>query len=339
MKKITSFILVLCLLLSFAPTAYAASANAYEESLVLVQNADGIYEIGNMNSRAGVRVTAKDGGQIYEGAVNGLFMRIDATHFMEAEVLSVDAYNYSQFKVIANNKGVSAQLQSDIDKIMAKVRNGEIELTEPLAVYVPKTINVENGSRGITTKKTTYSGYAGREYYQELLDCKGNSLEFNVKMPSSKWSQYCSQVFQSIVTTSASAGLDAVSYGTWTLLSVFLHSTSDSISTTKAIKHTAKLFENKYIKYTYVIQNGEYYLGSVIEYSYNYFFENFINVDGEAFYSDGKTPQLYAKGAGYDKADEYAYRNYTNASYNNSITRYDYKNNSAGIHTYVNSLF
>lgn len=325
----------------FTATAYASatSTDTYEDTIVLMENTEGIYEIVNSNSRTGIRVTAREGGQIYESDVNNLFMRIDANRFMKAEELSIDTHNYSQFKVVADNKGLSNQLLSDIDRIMEKVHNGEIELAEPLAVYIPEPIYVKNDGRSITSSTKTYTGYAGRQYYQELLDCRGNSLEFNVTMPSSRWSQYCSQVFQSVVTTSASAGLDAVTGGTWTLLSVFLQSTSDSISTTQAIQHTAKLFENKYTKYTYLVQDGEYYVGSVIDYTYNYFFRNFINVDGADFYSNGDTGKLTAKAAGYDSADEYAYRNYVNSSYNNTITRYNYKNTSQGINTYVSSLF
>lgn len=335
---IASILMAICL---FSSSMYvgAASTDIYEDTIVLMENTEGIYEKVNPNSRTGIRVSAKEGGQIYEGDVNNLFMRIDDNHFMKAEELSIDAQSYSQFEAVAENKGLSDQLKSDINRIMVKVQNGEIELTEPLAVYVPEPIYTENNARSITSSTKTYTGYAGMKYYQELLDFKANSLEFNVTMPSARWKQYCNQVFEAAVTTTASAGLDAITGRTWTLLSVFTQSTSDSISTTKAIKHTAKLFENKYIKYTHVVLDGQYYAGSVIEYTYNYFFRNFINVDGSDFYSNGDTEKQTAKAKGYDKADEYAYQNYVSSPYINSITRYTYKNKTAGVNTYVNSMF
>lgn len=339
-RKIFKFALLLVVLVFTAiPLTARATEETYAESIVLVENADGLYEITNSNSRTGIRATARDGGQIYDGDSDALFMRVDNNLFMRAEELFIDAQNYLQFETIANRKQLSSPLRTDVEEIMTRVLKGEIELEEPLAIYIPEPIESKNTSRSITTTTKTYTGYAGKQYYQELLDCKGNSKEFDVIMPSSQWSQYCGQVFESAVITSASAGLDAISSGTWTLLSVFLHTTSDSISTSQAYTHTAKLFENKYIKYTYLVQNGEYYIGSVIDYAYKYFFRNFINVDGEDFYSDGDTANFYAKAAGYDSADEYAYRYYLNSSYNNSISRYNYRNSTKGINTYVDSLF
>ncbi len=345
-KKFTAMFLALVMCLSTATPALAVeepitstSDIVYEETLTLVENEDGIYEIGNPNAKTGIRVEAKEGGQVYEGTSKNLFMRIDATHFMKAEALLVDTNNYAQFQEIADEKELSDQLLHDIDNIMEKVHNNNLELEEPLVVYIPEPIESKSLARSETKTTRTYTGYAGMKYYQELLDCKGNSLEFNVKMPNATWKEYCSQVLAASVVTLAGAALDAVTGKSWSMLSVFAQSTSSSISTTKALSHTAKLFENKYTKYTYVIVNEEQHIGSVIDYTYNYFFRNFINVDGEDFYSNGDTSKQTAKVKGYDQADEYAYKNYMYYSYNARISGYKYENTSKGVSTYVDSLF
>lgn len=340
-KRMISLLLVLALAVGICPAAFASEmpADTYEETIVLVENEEGIYEVANPNVRGGLVVTAKEGGQIYEGNSDNLFMRIDDSRFMKAEELSVDADNYSEFKATAESKQLSSQLLSDIERIMAKVANGEIELEEPLAVYVPEPIEVQSNARSITKTTKTYTGYKGLKYYQELLDCKGNSLEFNVKKPAATWVQYCGQVMKAGAIAVANGIMNTVTGGTWTVLSIFVQSTSDAIQTTQAFTHTAKLFENKYTKYTYLVQAGEYYNGSVIDYTYKYFYENYINVDGENFYSDGKTASFSAKAPNYDKADEYAYLYWTNPIYDSRITKYEYTNTDKSITTYVQSMF
>lgn len=341
-KRVISLLLVLALVVGICPAAFAGeemSADAYEETLVLLQNEDGIYEVVSPNVRSGLAVKAKEGGQIYEGNSDNLFMRIDDSRFMKAEVLSVDADNYSQFKVTAEKKQLSDQLLSDIERIMDKAAKGEIELVEPLAVYVPESVEVQRNARTITKTTKTYTGYAGRQYYQELLDCKANSLEFNVKNPASPLDQYMEHLFKA----GAEAGVDGIMSATtgpgWTLAKIFLFTPNDSIPTTYAYKHTAKLFENKYTKYTYLVQTGEYYFGSKIDYTYKYFFRNFINQDGEDFSAVGDTGNCTAMAFGYDRADEYAYKYWANPIYENIIKRYKYTDKNTNVDTYVDSLF
>lgn len=340
-KKMISLLLVLALVVGICPAAFAmeTAIDTYAESIVLVENEEGIYEIASSNIRGGFRVTAKEGGQVYVQDTNNQFMRIDDSRFMKAQELFVDIENYRQFQNVAEAKGLSNQLQSDVDKIMTKVLNGEIELAEPLSVYIPEEIDTANGSRSISKTTKTYTGYAGRQYYQELLDCKGNSLEFNVKKPATAFEQYVEHFFRAGATAAIDGVMTKIVGPGWTLARVLLFAPSDSIPTTYAYKHTAKLFENKYTKYTYLVQVGEYYFGSKIDYTYKYFFRNFINEDGKAFYSNGDTENCVAKAPGYDQADEYAYKRWASQPYESIIANYTYTNEDANVTTSVDSLF
>lgn len=322
----------------FVPNDYV-SANATIS--LKTSNHIGIYEESTGEDNEVIQVMAVDGDQIYKSNNNNYYMRIDSESFMQAEAISIEPDNYTEFKAIASEKGLSDALLDDIDNIMAKVNSGQIELEKPLVVYTPTNISLKSNGMGIITDagETTYTGYGNRQYYQELLNFSGNSSEFNVQKPNSSWSQYCNKFFSAAVNTSISLGLDYLLGGRWTLLSLFAQSTSDSIPTTTAFTHTAKLFENKYRKYTYVIQDNDKYLGSLTDYTYRFYFENFINVAGQSFFSNGRTANFSAKSVGYDNADEYAYYNYLNSVYNNRIEKYEYKNESLNISTYVDSQY
>ena len=89
--------------------------------------------------------------------------------------------------------------------------------------------------------------------------------------------------------------MDKITGNSWTLLSIFNQSTTNSIATSKSFVHTAKLLENKYRKYTHVMFNGEPIPGSVLDYTYDYCFMNFVNIPGESFKFTGETGKQTAK--------------------------------------------
>lgn len=220
---------------------------------------------------------------------------------------------------------------------MDNVAAGRIELSEPLVVYYPEGNEIQ--SRGITSERKTYTGYNGQQYYQELLTCSGNSKEFDVKMPKEPLKQYWEDVFVAGVKAMVDGVFSSIDNKAWTLFTVFGQGVSTSISTSQASTHTAKLFENKYSKITYLMRDGQYVSSSVIDYAYEYFYENLINVDGKDFYSNGRTAHFSDKATGYDNADEYAYRAEGYQNYNNQITQYRYRNSSQNVDTFVDSLF
>lgn len=345
MKRISCFVAMIMLSVLFSNTAFAVSTpydndttlDVLADTLMLVPNDDGTYVISNGSRSGSISVTKFDGTDVYADAVNSLYMRVNATAFIRAKSFQVDLESYQTLLNRSTGIEFSPRLLEIVTKIMNDVASGKIELNRPLVIYYPEEHEIE--TRGITSSTKTYIGYKGKQYYQELLSCSGNSLEFNVRMPKTKWSQYCENVFVAGVQTMMDGVINTATYDYWTLISIFTNFPSDSLSTTQAGEHTAKLFENKYTKITYFMRDGEYISSSVIDYAYDYSYENFINIPGIDFYSNGRTQHFSEKATGYDNADEYAYHAEVSGNYNNQITKYRYRNSTLELNTFVDSLF
>lgn len=345
MKKIRCFIAVIMLIVLFSNNASAVSIpyengtslDTLADTLMLVPNDDGTYAISNGSRSGSISVTKYDGPDVYADAANSLYMRINTTTFTQAKSFQVGLDNYQTLLNRSVGIEFSPRLLDIVSKIMNDVASGKIELNRPLVIYHPEEHEIE--TRGITSSTKTYTGYNGRQYYQELLSCSGNSLEFNVNMPETKWSQYCKNVFVAGVKTMMDGIINTATNEYWTIASIFTDFPSESLSTTQANEHTAKLYENKYTKITYFMRDGEYISSSVIDYAYDYSYENFINIPGIDFSSMGRTESFNEKATGYDNADEYAYNAEVSGNYNNQITCYRYRNSTEGIDTFVDSLF
>lgn len=337
--------LLLAFLITFSTTfpikagAIERSSTDYDSALILCEGEDGLYREVNVVAKGGIVVYPDDGNEIYRDGTLAPYMRVSNNCFLKAEELVIDVDQPNSFLKIAESYKLGDQLISDVNLILSKTISGEIELSEPLTIYVPAQDHEEMSYSMVPQTPRTYVGYKDRTYYEEILQCKGNSLEFTVKNLPSTTKDYWTKVFFAGVETLVNGYMDSKSGGVWSIASIFGQSTTDSIQTTLAGKHTAKLFENKYIKYTYVVQDNEKFLGSVIDYSYDVFFENFINVDGKDFLSNGRTPHFLLMAPGYDKADQYAYQNYWNNSYRNSIVTYWYESQDGTVRVKVDSLF
>lgn len=344
MKNIGRLVALAMLLILIISSVFAVSPvktnnelDTYADTLTLMPSDDGTYIVSNAYSRGGISVKPFDGREVYSSSDDTLYMRINPTAFIKAKRLEIDIDNYN---VILSQKDAyefSPILLEKISKIMDNVAAGRIELSEPLVVYYPEGNEIQ--SRGITSERKTYTGYNGQQYYQELLTCSGNSKEFDVKMPKEPLKQYWEDVFVAGVKAMVDGVFSSIDNKAWTLFTVFGQGVSTSISTSQASTHTAKLFENKYSKITYLMRDGQYVSSSVIDYAYEYFYENLINVDGKDFYSNGRTAHFSDKATGYDNADEYAYRAEGYQNYNNQITQYRYRNSSQNVDTFVDSLF
>ena len=345
MKKIITLFLTVLVVLSASAIPVLATSDSYEQgsyesTLTLCLDESGIYRVSNPNARSGVMVYADDGAEIYTDSNNGTYMRIDDTRFFKAEKVELQTYDSTSFYAIADEYGFSSQLIDDVTALMTRVNAGEVELLEPVTIYVPER-NTSNLNARLTitdVSSRTYTGYKNRQYYEEIVKISGISNDFNVRNLSSGWKQYVAKVISSFVETAVDGIMDGITGNAWTLAGCFAQSIPTSIPTNNAMRHTAKLVENKYIKYTSLYQGSTMYLGSVTEYAYKYRFQNILNFDGWGSLSSGYTDWFDAVGTGYSNADEYAYRYYLN-TYNNPITRYWYKSDDGSVNVYVSSLY
>ena len=193
----------------------------------------------------------------------------------------------------------------------------------------------------ISVSRRTYTGYAGKTYYEELVILKANSTSFNVRMPS-KYTvkDYLWDVFQAGIVNSAGMFVDSMSGNMWTIMSTVFPKgfDEDSLPTNAAMTHTAVLIENKSRKYTWVYEADDIFIGSILDNASDYRFVNYVNIPGVSVNESGQTDWQHNKVTGYDKADEIAYRNYKYEGYTDIIRTYAYKNTEANITTTVRSL-
>lgn len=277
-----------------------------------------------------------DSGQIFidKNDPSKIYMRATETQLIPARELKVDNICDADIDAFSDIYSLSDRLRQDLHSIALRSRAGEIEISE-LSIYTP----VERmTARGNST--STYTGYNGRQYYEEILDLQGNSNTFSVKKPNSGFGTYVANVIKAGAETLMNNALDVITGNTWSIASVFLQSPGyGSIPTSAATEHTAALLENKYRKYTYIYEGLDLFIGSVLDYTYNYRFKDYLNIPGYAILEGAYTPNQTRRSAYFYRADELAYQWFLNGGYVDMITGYTYTNESADLTTMVDSLF
>lgn len=358
MKRILALLMSICIIVCLCSTAFAQNSplasiknelesNAFE-LLYLYPLSDGSYSTipqpslqTMQDSSPAIVVHAKDnGGQIYLSEVNPsqLFMKISETRLIQAQEIKISDINELDVDMLAAAHSLSSYLTNDLKRIAEKSSAGEIAV-QSLAVYTPYSALAPQ-SQSIQSSRT-YTGYNGNKYYEEILDFKGNSTTFNVVQPPSALADYATNTLTALGKALLDYGLNKALGKTWTLVSIFSQNAISSIPTTKAVKHTAALIENKQRKYTYIYEypGADMQLGSIIDCAYDYRFQNYLNYDGDKIVTGAVTPQQEYTAEGYDSADKYAYLWYLNSGYQNLITGYLYINSTENINTTVDSLF
>lgn len=186
--------------------------------------------------------------EVYKSSDGRYFMRIDEERFISANVIKIDPYYSGNLENFASENRISNAVLADIKTLLRGLSNGSIRSIEELNVYVP----ISPSSLGAEQSSTkTYTGYAGRQYYEELLTYNSTSESFSVKKPNYGFGTYASNVLKAAAVTAGTAVMDYITGGAWTIASIFAQSPGySSIPTTAASTHSAVLHENKYRKYT-----------------------------------------------------------------------------------------
>lgn len=346
MRKTLRTLSVICLMslvLSMMPvyaTDISTTPELFHDVLNLSLCEDGDYQIQTNTSRARgevITVYSLETTEVYQTAdAELLFMRVSENKFVPAESISINP-NDPQVITKIDSCGFSEYLTNDLKAIVENCISGEFTLNSDLTIYIPEENSL---TRGVTTQTRYYTGYNNQRYYEELLVCSGTSSTFDVRVPRYGLDVYLENLASSIVKTSLGYIADKVTGNMWTLLSVFnVSAGSPTIPTTQAYEHDARLIENKYIKYTSIIIDGNFYMGSILEWASNYRYQNYVNVPGIQSYDNGLTPWQSYQVKGYYSPDKLAFQNYAYSPYVDRILSYGYKNESAQVTTYVDSMF
>lgn len=345
-KKVLSLILSLCMFVACTPSVSASNtADTFDAELHIFKSTDGTYHIAESStlltrSSNTITVYPKEGTDIYYNDHAGYFMRVRNDCLLEAELISIDPYDADGFSAIADECGFSTIVKEDVQKCIDLFKQGQAIPSDDIKVYLPKAADPMASSQ--TISRRTYTGYNNATYYEELVFFKGTSNLVAVQNPQKYTiADYLTNSFCSAATTAAGAILDYYSNGAWTIASVLYPQgiPSDVISTTLAFSHQTALMENKSRKYTWVVRDGEYFIGSILDYTTDYHFQDFLVVPGERYEDEGLTPRQYAKVNGYDIADQIAYKNYLYSTYTETISQYTYTNKTQNVTMYFSTLF
>lgn len=339
-------VLLLATILACPIYAFTNTEDINQATITLYPLDDGTYttEItqtfsnSNMSfSNSPIKAYAKnDAMQVYIDTQNPaeIYMRINDTRLIPAQEISLGEAQLNDVETVCIENSLSDLLEQDLRKIAQCVKNGEIENCN-VNIYLPKSRQLTRGN-----SKSTYTGYNGRQYYEELLDFSANSESFSVKQPTYGFGTYVNNVIKAAAQTTANNVLDLITGNAWSIASVLLQSAGyDSIPTTAAVKHSAVLIENKYRKYTYIYDGNEMLFGSLLDYTYIYRFQDLINYPGLYVVTGERTPPQSRRTADFYKADEVAYFWYLNSGYKDIVHSYTYTNQTENLTTNVDSMF
>lgn len=334
--KIINLLLVFSLMLFLLPCSLATSSNTSSEStLSILKTSDGTYQIlGNFQSystNSAITVSAVKDTDVYFGSEVGYLMRIDENRLMEAEYISIDPYSFDELDRIANEYSISSLAYADIRNCISKVKNGEALPTGNIELCIPRR-TFSNGH--------TYRGYKNQTYYEEFTFYQLSSESFNFSVPSKYtiW-DYVNQVITTTAKTSINS-LISLQFEPWTIISLFIPDElpSSTIKTTRAGTQSAILHENKSRKYTWLVKDGEYYIGSILDNTSDYRFEFLVTIPGQYTYISGMSPSASARPDNYLEGDKLAYENYLYGGYSDYISFYLLEDKEAGISVLVDSL-
>ena len=350
-KKLACIIMLFSLICSFVVPTYASTTppsclDDVDKAIVLYPRLDGSYSTeyvteqenmqrGGLGERLVVR--ARDSGnQVFfdEKTPSDIYMRVNSTTVIPADEINVTNITNIDIQAVVTTYKLSERLAQDLYRIEESYTLGELEI-DNLCIYIPSNALA---TRSVSTR--TYTGYNGRQYYEELLILSGNSTTFNVVKPNYGAKTYSTNVMAAFATTLLNNALDTVSGNTWSLASVLAQSPGySSIPTNAAVTHTAALIENKYRRYTYIYEGSEHYFGSLLDYTSSYRFKDYINIPGYDILEGEYTPIQRHQTAYYYEGDRLAYQWYGNGGYTDTVTGYVYKNSNANLETTVDSLF
>lgn len=167
-----------------------------------------------------------------------------------------------------------------------------------------------------------YTGFKNKRYYESLIKTGQHSKEKRVKNVNNL-EDYLDSVVTSTVTMAVDSALNVVSGGAWSIVSLFVNLPNDGVGYTR-VEHMATMYEEKWTKYTYYIENGEEYLGSTVEKT-TYFFENIVkNPNLSGSYRQADTPEKTVTVKSWDIPDEKAYYHWPNGGYREKIVGFNY---------------
>lgn len=181
MRRITSILLVLALLISFPLTALAATPSKTSNSVFFLDAGDGRYL--NIGSTDTATTRSSQLIEAFPTETDGIYLISDSLYLVEttqrfftlSEKVNLNSRNNSSNQVIYNSYGISERLQKDIAENIARERdNGNLEFS--INLYVPANNSARSSQE---TTYTTENGYTCKDYIVTYNNCRTDPVDKN----------------------------------------------------------------------------------------------------------------------------------------------------------------
>lgn len=168
--------------------------------------------------------------------------------------------------------------------------------------------------------KNTYSG----RFYEEIIKVEANSDE--AKIEENVTENYVNKILSVTVNFTFDSIINSKTAGMWSLARS-LGEAFESVPSTTSITHAARLYEDKYCKHTYVVEDGQYYFGALTEKSHGRFQDYFVYPGFNGGIEEGKNPQIMdpVETDSFRNPEERAEVSYLNGGWVEHIYEYEYE--------------
>ena len=200
------------------------------------------------------------------------------------------------------------------------IRNYVLACTNGSEDIISMTLTIPAMTTGRNSSGTrTYTGYGNKTYYEETITTNyHSSIE---EIGGGLWQNYATDTVSAIGEYVVDGALDYLTKGVWSISNLF---TPSAVPSDHSVTHSAQLHETKTAKHTYVVEDGQYYFGSLVQRSTGYF-QNFILDEAADRTVSGKDSVLSAtQTPNYNSPDKKAYYGYVSSGWEETISGYEY---------------
>lgn len=237
--------------------------------------------------------------------------------------ISINPLNKNEVESIINTYHLQPKTVESIREYLNKCEKGEIKSTS-LNIYVPSSDLSQYTYNTPNPYTKTYVGYGGKTYYEEVISYD-NTSDSKTVCESTGWSNYLHSTIQAFVSYGIGTFLDTQLSGAWSIASIFTKGIPSDVPANSTFRHEARLHEHKVKKFTYVVENGQYYFGSHVEMSVSYF-ENTVVIPGLCPTQTGEPANMDpAITPNFDNPDAKAYNTYLGDGWVEIISHHKYK--------------
>lgn len=236
-------------------------------------------------------------------------------HGVLVKEVSIDPYDSVQAEKIISTYHVQPETAETIRSYLKACKNGAESLTS-ITLTIPTM--TEGRSSGSTR---TYKGYGNKTYYEETITAYGDPGWIDVG--GGLWENYVNDTAQAIGEYIVDGVVDTVTGGVWSIAKLFA---PNSVPSGHTVTHSAAIHEVKTAKHTYVVENGQYYFGSLVQRSSGYFQNSILDTDSNPHrYIDGADATLTAvQTPNYNSPDKKAYYGYVSSGWTETVAGFEY---------------